>query len=161
LKPSSFDKKFVETAYLIRQMNVADIPALSAIDSETFGSEAYSQVFFRQIYDLHYETVYVAGLKGKVIGYCFGAPTSWNRRRGWILSIVVARDYRRQGCGSYLISRTIGALSEIGCNEALLTVHPENKFAKAIFEKHGFVVIETESEYFGPGHPRDIMRVML
>ncbi len=142
-------------------MNAADIPDLSAIDSETFGSEAYSQVLFRQIFDLHYKTVYIAGLKGKVIGYCYGAPTSWNRLRGWILSIVVARDYRRQGCGSLLLRRTIDALGEMGCNEALLTVHPANNFAKAIFEKHGFVVTETESEYFGPGQPRDIMRLTL
>ena len=161
MKPSSFDKKYVETSYLIRQMDVADLPALSAIDSETFGSEAYTQFFFRQIYDLHYKTVFVAVLKGTIIGYCYGAPTSWNWHRGWILSIVVSRDCRGQGCGSRLLCRTIDALREIGCNEALLTVHPENNFAKAIFEKHGFVVIKTESEYFGPGQPRDIMRVML
>jgi ribosomal protein S18 acetylase RimI-like enzyme len=146
---------------LIRRIEVADIRAVHSIDSEIFGSGAYPYFFFRQAYELYHETFLVASLGGVIIGYCLGAITAQNRDKGWILSLAVSRNHRGRGYGSRLLSKTLGALLEMGCNEILLSVQPDNNTAKALFQKHAFKTIRVDSEYFGPGHPREIMRVLL
>jgi len=146
---------------LIRQIELADIQAVYGIDSQAFGFEAYPIFFFRQAYELYPETFLVASAGGEIVGYCLGAPTEANRRRGWILSLAVSSNYRRRGHGSRLLSKTLEALRETGCNEVLLSVQPDNNIAKALFQKYAFKTIRIDSEYFGPGCPREIMRVLL
>jgi ribosomal protein S18 acetylase RimI-like enzyme len=146
---------------LIRRIEVADIRAVHSIDSEIFGSGAYPYFFFRQAYELYRETFLVASLGGAIIGYCLGAPTASNRGKGWILSLAVSSNYRGQGYGSRLLSKTLETLLEMGCNEVLLSVQPSNNIAKALFQRHTFNTIQVDSEYFGTGCPREIMRVLL
>ena len=146
---------------LIRQIEMADIRAIHSIDSQIFGSEAYPIAFLRQAYELYRQTFFVASVGGAIIGYCLGTPLAANRHKGWILSLVVSSNYRRQGYGARLLSKTLEALLEIGCNEVLLSVQPDNNIARALFQKHAFKTIQIDSEYFGPGHPREIMRVLL
>lgn len=146
---------------LIAQIEAADIRAIHSIDSQILGSEAYPIGFFRQAYELYRQTFFAASVGGAIIGYCRGAPVAANRHKGWILSLVLSRNYWRQGYGSRLLSKTLRALLEMGCNEILLSVQPDNNIAKALFRKHAFKTIQIDSEYFGPGHPREIMRVLL
>jgi len=146
---------------LIRQIEVVDLQAVHSIDSQTFSSEAYPFSFFRQAYELYPETFLVASVSGEIVGYCLGAPTAINRSRGWILSFVVSSNYRGQGYGSRLLSQTLKVIREKGCNEILLSVQPDNIIAKTLFQKYGFKTIEIDREYFGPGHPREIMHVLL
>lgn len=146
---------------LIRKIEVTDIQAVHGIDSQTFGSEAYPFLFFRQAYELYPETFLVACAGGEIIGYCLGAPTATNRYRGWILSVAVSSNHRRRGYGSRLLSKTLEALQQTGCNEVLLSVKPDNSIAKTLFRKYGFETITIDREYFGPGHHREIMRILL
>jgi ribosomal protein S18 acetylase RimI-like enzyme len=57
--------------------------------------------------------------------------------------------------------KTLGGVLEMGCGEVLLSVQPDNNIAKALLEKRVFKTIQIDSKYFGPGHPREIMCVLL
>ena len=120
----------------------------------------YIRLFFRQAYELYRETSLVACLGGAIIGHCLGALTAPNRGKGWILSLAASSKYRRRGYGSRLLSEILEALLEMQCNEIILSVQPDNNIAKALFQKHAFKTIQFDSEYFGPGRPREIMCVL-
>lgn len=146
---------------LIRLVEEADLEAVHRIDSNIFGSEAYPFSFFRQAYELYPETFLVACDDNQVIGYCLGAVALRKKNTGWILSLAVLANYQRQGYGSKLLLKALEALRGTGCDEVLLSVQPDNDLAKALFRKFGFKTVTIHAEYFGPGHAREIMRVLL
>lgn len=95
---------------------------------------------------------------GEVVGYTIGAFVQRRQTTGWIVRLVVAERYRRRGFGESLVAAVIAALRERGAYEVYLSVAPENRAARALYARHGFLEMEFCPAYFGEGGDRCILR---
>ena len=64
----------------------------------------------------------------------------YDGHRGWIYSLAVDPDHRRQGIGSALLDHAERRLSELGCVKINLQVLDGNLPAQRFYEAHGFAV---------------------
>ena len=144
----------------IRTAGSGDLRAIAALDASEYGVDAYSRFFYRQAYDLWPSFLVVAGGEESVAGYALGA-LSQAHAEGWLLAMVVSPDARGLGLGRELVATLVERLRERGCTRVLLTVHPSNEPAIRIYRTIGFEVIGEESEYFGPGEPRQLFALTL
>ena len=134
----------------------SDLTAIETLEQQCFAGHCYPDFFFRQALDCWANSFWIAkNNQGTVMGYLL-ASTSAQVDTCWILSVAVANPARGQGIGGKLISQLIAALpSEV--NYIQLTVTPDNP-AKALYSRHGFTEFGFESDYFGEGEPRVVMR---
>ncbi len=71
--------------------------------------------------------------------------------RGWTEPIFTRRPWRRRGLASALLGRTLTALQDRGMTAAQLHVDAENaNRALALYERHGFTVTRSSSEWHKP-----------
>jgi GNAT superfamily N-acetyltransferase len=71
--------------------------------------------------------------------------------RGWSEPIFTRRPWRRRGLASALLGRTLLALRDKGMTSAQLHVDAENADqALSLYERHGFVVASSSSEWHKP-----------
>ncbi len=71
--------------------------------------------------------------------------------RGWSEPIFTRRPWRRRGLASALLGRTLAALRDRGMTAAQLHVDAENADqALALYERHGFAVTRSSSEWHRP-----------
>ncbi len=75
-------------------------------------------------------------------------------RRGWSEPIFTRRPWRRRGLASALLGRALAALRDRGMTAAQLHVDAENaNQALALYERHGFAVTSSSSEWHRPLRP--------
>jgi mycothiol synthase len=71
--------------------------------------------------------------------------------RGWSEPIFTRRPWRRRGLASALLGRTLVALRDQGMTSAQLHVDSENAAqAVGLYERHGYVVASSSSEWHKP-----------
>jgi GNAT superfamily N-acetyltransferase len=71
--------------------------------------------------------------------------------RGWTDPIFARRRWRRRGLASALLGRTLVALRERGMTSAQLGVDSENEHAAlTLYQRHGFEVVRSSSEWHRP-----------
>lgn len=85
---------------------------------------------------------FVADFQGAVVGTAMGG---YDGHRGWIYSVAVKEQHRRQGIGGALIRRLEAALSELGCLKINLQIRASNAEVVAFYEKQGYSVEERVS----------------
>ncbi len=80
-----------------------------------------------------------------------------------ILTLAVARQFRRNGLAQTLITKISTRLAASGAERLFLEVDAENDAATALYEKHGFTVIGRRRNYYRrDGHPpRDALCLSL
>jgi ribosomal-protein-alanine N-acetyltransferase len=71
--------------------------------------------------------------------------------RGWdqgfeipSLGLATRPGYRGQGVGSLLLNSLHAVASESGASLVRLRVHPDNTVARALYERHGYCVVDEE-----------------
>jgi hypothetical protein len=69
----------------------------------------------------------------------------YDGHRGWLYSVAVAPDNRRNGIGSRLVKHTVNALRQIGCMKVNLQVRATNTQVIAFYESLGFSTEERVS----------------
>ena len=146
---------------LIKNPTSSDVKKLYELELKAFKNDFYPLIFFRQAIELFPNTLYVAEKDDNLVGYCMGSTVIGHKDKGWILSIAVDDNFRREGIGSKLLERVIEELKAIGCGEIYLTVNPLNTGAKRTFEMCGFKMISIDDKYFGEGNPREIMSLKI
>jgi ribosomal protein S18 acetylase RimI-like enzyme len=82
---------------------------------------------------------FVATVAEAVVGTVLGG---YDGHRGWIYSVAVKPEHRRQGIGGALIRRVESDLSERGCLKVNLQVRACNHGVIAFYEKLGYEVEE-------------------
>lgn len=85
---------------------------------------------------------FVAEVNGEVVGAVMGG---YDGHRGWIYSVAVRPEFRRQGIGRALLTEMERALVRRGCLKINLQVRTSNRDVIAFYEKLGFVVEEIVS----------------
>lgn len=136
---------------VVRQMTTGDVPAVAALDARLFGAQAYSVVALRQLVDLFPSLAWAAGDDG-LQGYALGAVDE--RGEGWVLSLAVSPEARRQGVGRSLAVALLNALDARGVAATWLTVAPANAAARTLYAALGFTVGDVVRDCFGAGEDR-------
>lgn len=140
--------------FIIRELELSDIDALSRIEQESF-SMPWSAQDFEDLLKRDYCVYLVAKAEEKVIG-CAGMTDVCNV--GNIDNVVVAKEYRGRGVAQKLVSELLKVGKERGITAFTLEVRVSNAPAIHIYEKAGFV-----SEGIRPGfyeRPREDAMIM-
>ncbi|ARV58132.1 GNAT family acetyltransferase [Nostocales cyanobacterium HT-58-2] len=66
----------------------------------------------------------------------------YDGHRGWLYTVAVSPQYRRQGIGSQLVQHAESALSTLGCPKINLQVRASNAGVVAFYERLGYVIEE-------------------
>jgi len=85
------------------------------------------------------ELFLVADIAGEVVGTALGG---YDGHRGWVYSVAVKPQHRRQGIGSALIRDLEAALLDRGCLKVNLQVLSSNSQVIPFYEKLGHQVEE-------------------
>lgn len=80
---------------------------------------------------------FVAVSEGAVVG---SVMAGYDGHRGWLYSLAVAPEYRKQGIGSELVRRAERALAERGCMKINLQIMQGNEAVQAFYASLGYAV---------------------
>ena len=81
--------------------------------------------------------LFVAAEEDKVIG---SVMAGYDGHRGWIYSLAVDPEYRKQKTGSLLLEHSEKALAAIGCMKVNLQIVGNNEAIKEFYIKNGYRV---------------------
>ena len=138
----------------IRVAELNDLPGLTLLDSEVFGTLAYPPFVLRQLFDVHRDSWYVAvHPTAGLVGYSLAAATL-DRATAWLLALAVSDRQRGKGYGRLLVEATLEKLRKERVAQAELTVEPTNKPAIALYRSLGFTEGDHIADYLGPGEDR-------
>lgn len=149
----------VSCNFKIRLAAEQDWTSILSIERTRYGIESYSVYSIRMMPLLHGRTCWVAEVKDKLVGYSLGAREDISPDTGWLLSVVILKDYESRGIGSALCSQCIEEFKLMGVQKVKLTVEPSNKVAIHIYEQLGFKSIGEQCDFYGPGKDRLLMQL--
>jgi ribosomal protein S18 acetylase RimI-like enzyme len=91
-------------------------------------------------------------IAGAVLGYIIPEENeAQGYRRGWVDPVFVRRPWRRRGLAGALLGEALVRLRERGMTSAQLEVDSENaNQALGLYERHGFAVDRSSSEWHKP-----------
>ncbi|MGV9341786.1 GNAT family N-acetyltransferase [Streptomyces sp. NPDC003688] len=142
----------------LRKITEADLPDVLRLDRETFPDDPYPYFALRQFHDALGDHLLVVDDGTALHGYILATPPL--HASSWILSLVVSPALRGNGLGRELMTEMLRLLREEGAGEVLLTVDPANDSAVTLYRHLGFTPSGApDPEYFGPGEPRQRMRL--
>jgi ribosomal protein S18 acetylase RimI-like enzyme len=81
------------------------------------------------------ELFFVADINGEIIGT---AMAGFDGHRGWIYSLAVDEEYRKQGIGKALMKRVEKDLRAIGCTKLNLQVRSSNSGVVQFYKNLGY-----------------------
>lgn len=140
---------------VFRTARLADLDDIAALEREHFGDLCYPYVTLRQLFDLHGPDWVVAEIGGRVRGYALvGVGT---RRRGWVMGLAVAPNYRNRGLGRALLDRAVTSCRTAQADSVYLTVRPTDQRTVKLYKNAGFRWAGYEQRYFGANEPRDVL----
>jgi ribosomal protein S18 acetylase RimI-like enzyme len=145
----------------IKKCELKDLEQVLFLENTFFKCEGYSYLTLRQLYDVCHVLFKVAVIaEDEVIGYTIACPKV-NTSDAWILVLMVAPNYQRQGIGKKLTSHLLAELKEMQVQRVFLTVSPENERAINLYNTVGFELLFNEPKYFGEGSSRNVMQKIL
>jgi ribosomal protein S18 acetylase RimI-like enzyme len=138
---------------VIQQATWHDLRAIVALEKACFGRDAWPWVDVLAAL-IFADTVRLKAVaKGQAVGFVIG-----DRRRrqglGWIASLGVHPDLRRQGIGRQLLE---ACERELAMPRIRLTLRSSNASARHLYEEAGFVEIDVWSRYYFDGEDGVVM----
>jgi len=85
------------------------------------------------------DLIFVAEIGKKIIGACMAG---YDGHRGWLYSVSVSPQHRRNNVGSLLVDHATRALQELGCTKVNLQIRATNPDVVAFYDSLGFTVEE-------------------
>jgi ribosomal protein S18 acetylase RimI-like enzyme len=141
---------------------VDDLPRVAELEHDVFGSLGWPFFVVRQIYDIAGSWWLLVEHEKEVWGYVLTGFQSDDKSVAWILGLGVHADRRHQGYGEALMRASIEVLRRYGADVIRLSVKPDNKPARGLYEKLGFIDHNiVENDIFGPGEHRAILTLLL
>ncbi len=138
-----------ERALVFEPMTQADLPAVLAIERESFPSPWSERQFLREIeIDFSRLATMRRGPGGALLGYA-----CW-----WIVadelqlqSIATVSNARRQGLGGAMLNFVVSSGRSEGARSMSLEVRGSNAAALALYRARGFAEVGKRYDYYGPG----------
>ena len=143
--------------YGFRPVAEEDWQELLRLEREAYGVQGYSPYFLKMVPVLFGDLCWLAELPDGPCGYALGALEERDRKRGWLINVVVLPEAANQGVGGRLVGLCLDALRGKGAELIRLTVAPDNGPALKLYEKHGFRRVRADPAYYGEGQPRLLM----
>ena len=150
-----------DTGVSIRQYTDDDFAAVCALNGEGENESYAGAVFVRQAGALYGSTFLCAICDGVVCGYTIGAPVTGGSTVAWVIRLGVLPSHRGRGIGRALMQALEERVEALGVRELCLSVHPENRPARSLYDSLDYAVTEIICEYFGEGEDRMIMKKIL
>lgn len=143
----------VENSILIRPMDVADVPAVTELDRESFSLPWTEKSFTYEITQNQLSIPLVAetdAAEGKAIA---GFIVVWLIvDEAHIGTIAVAEPYRQKGIAEGLIAAAFAQARLGGAIQAYLEVRAGNRAARRLYQKLGFVTDGIRKGYYQDNH---------
>lgn len=140
----------------IRPAVAADLPIIEWIEQASF-AEPWPQAAFRRHLDAAVFLVFERQ-SGPIAGFILGDRLGpQNGGIGHIKDFAVAPQYRGQGIGTQLLTRTLTAFASQGLQTATLEVRVSNTTARRLYERFGFTQLQIREEYYRDGEDAVVM----
>jgi len=157
-------KKYSHSSTIIRKFKDADLKKVLEIFEACFGNKNYQQIvkYSKQFRNI----LYIYEINGTIIGYVgyYVHQKYVNLKRvhvATLYSIAVDTPYRDKGYGSQLLKESIKEMQNNTISSVNLYVNIKNKEAVSLYQKNGFVKIETLKDICGLGNDCYKMRLDL
>lgn len=138
-------------SWTLRRAGIDDLEPIMAIETGTFGTDAWSSNAMRS--DLKSpHTYYLVAVRedgGSVDGYA-GLLAPEGSRDGDIQTIAVCERARGQGLGRAMMTALVGEARKRGSRVVFLEVREDNPTARGLYESLGFVEIAVRPKYYQP-----------
>lgn len=136
----------------LRRAGVDDVPAIMALESATFVTDAWSERTMRgEVTSEHgyYLVAFPPEQPERIDGYA-GLLAPAGAGEGDIQTIAVAPHARRHGLGRALMNALIGEARKRGVGEVFLEVRADNPGAQTLYRTLGFEEIGVRPKYYQP-----------
>lgn len=130
---------------LIRQMTVADVPAVNLIDHNV-DPAPWSEKLYLDCIKVGYEC-WVITHELQIVGF---AISSYGANEAHLLKLGIEPQHQRQGLGQKLLQHMISMAKIHGAEEMFLEVRVANAPAISLYEKNHFVEIGMRKDYYPP-----------
>ena len=148
-----------KTKLIIRRATREDTPAITRIESASFGRDAWERdEFLDYLAEPDTCTFLVATTDDAVVGYIIGFQTE---TRTEVDSVAVDPSHRGCGVAAALIARLMRLLATAWISAATLTVRLDNTAAIALYRKLGFSRERRINEYYEDAAPAWQMKMPL
>ena len=127
----------------IREMTVADVPAVARVEAESYAFP-WSESIFRDCLRAGYVCC-VAEWQRQCVGY---GIMSVGAGEAHVLNLCVAADHRQLGLGSALLARLTELAIGFGVRDIFLEVRPSNEVALGLYVSRGFAQIGVRKGYY-------------
>lgn len=125
-----------QSSLTIRPAVPEDIPAVLAIETDSFPFDAWSEEAFSAAFEHEFCGFCVVCLDGEIAGYF--VATAFDGLCA-LDNIAVRRELRKGGIGDALLQAVVGFAREKDCRSVALELRLSNAPAAALYIKHGFV----------------------
>lgn len=134
----------------LRPSNVADMPAIMALEQELFPEDAWTpEMFAGEFAQPASRRLYlVAEEEDKLIGYAGMMFTGGTQADVVTLAVHPARW--GEGTGTALLTTLVDEAASRGCAEVLLEVREDNPRARRLYLRQGFSEIGIRRGYYQP-----------
>ena len=143
--------------YKIREFDPKDIDVVMTINRSTL-PENYPEQFFLGLYYHAPKAFLVAILDEVIVGYIMcrveRGISSFGKlpvKKGHIVSVAVATEYRHRGIGSGLIKAGMEGMHSYGAVEFFLEVRKANEEAVSVYESLGYELKRILKGYYRDG----------
>jgi ribosomal-protein-alanine N-acetyltransferase len=141
------------TSIVIKTAGLRDLKTLQHLEKEAFGDDAWPLLELIACLTFPGEVRLKAVIGEELVGYV-GGSVEFDRQLGWITTIAVFNQWRRQGIGVALLR---------ACEQKLhtprihLCVRVNNIPAQEMYKREGYSQIETWKKYYHDGEDAFVM----
>ncbi|MFI7154293.1 ribosomal protein S18-alanine N-acetyltransferase [Nonomuraea sp. NPDC050022] len=141
----------------LRQMTEADLPAVMAIERDTFPLDAWSEAMLRgELADQPRTRHYVVALVDQeIVGYAGLAAAA---DQADVQTIAVVQPHQGTGVGGAMLAELLAEAGRRAVREIFLEVRADNPQARGVYEHFEFEVIGRRRRYYDDGTDAIMMR---
>ncbi len=139
---------------IIRTAVYKDLDDIYRIETESF-RYPYPRKYLAVLIALAGDLFIVAESEKRIVGYAIGVLRVNNT--GHIISIAVARNWRRKGIATKLMQELERKFRERNMKAAILEVRVSNNPAIRLYEKLGYKIIDRLKNYYPDGEDAFLM----
>jgi ribosomal protein S18 acetylase RimI-like enzyme len=92
---------------------------------------------------------WIAEINGKPVGMFKSGVNKKGNAELFIISVII--EHQGQGIGSAMLAKAESLAAEWGKNEVFIYTRQENENAQRFYKKHGYEIIGSEKDVYGPG----------
>jgi [ribosomal protein S18]-alanine N-acetyltransferase len=133
----------------LRELHWADIPALATLERDLFAHDAWSEpTWWAELAGRPRRDYVVLVDADGVLGY---AGLDHGGEVADVMTVAVAPRAQGRGLGRLLLSELEARARARGAAHVILEVRADNDAALGLYERSGFVVLNTRRRYYQPG----------